>query len=277
MHAVNLELVPVSGSCRTIQMKRFNLNQLAIIALIFSASAFAAQPKSGTAPAPAATSAPVQKLVRIATLNGVEANREFQANVQLLQAQRQTAVELNTAMEKERDARKKAELKTQLAADPNEVPRLRVQQLNAELSRLNSQFSQLEKSLVPPEQMAPLLEQVLRRTGGVSVAQVQTLVPQALPEREAAEKTAGPATASAGGAASARAGGEAGQPALYRHGVELTLRGSYADLLQYVSNVERLPVRVYFGRAMLDAAKYPEVELRLTVYTLGIDKSWLAL
>jgi len=116
MHAVNLELVPVSGSCRTIQMKRFNLNQLAIIALIFSASAFAAQPKSGTAPAPAATSAPVQKLVRIATLNGVEANREFQANVQLLQAQRQTAVELNTAMEKERDARKKAELKTQLDA-----------------------------------------------------------------------------------------------------------------------------------------------------------------
>lgn len=173
--------------------------------------------------------------------------------------------------------RQMAELKTQLAADPNEVPRLRLQQLNAELSRLNSQFSQLEKSLVPPDQMAPLLEQVLRRTGGVSVAQVQTLVPQALPEREAAEKTAGPATASAGVAASAPAGGEAGQPALYRHGVELTLRGSYADLLQYVSNVERLPVRVYFGRAMLDAAKYPDVELRLTVYTLGIDKSWLAL
>jgi len=190
----------------------------------------------------------------------------------LAKTQRETArqrAELLTA------DKRASELKTQLAADPNEVPRLRLQQLNAELSRLNSQFSQLEKSLVPPDQMAPLLEQVLRRTGGVSVTHLQTLSPQALPERDLSEKTAGPATASPGAAAAA--GGEAGQPALYRHGVELTLRGSYADLLQYVSNVERLPVRVYFGRAMLDATKYPEVDLRLTVYTLGIDKSWLAL
>ena len=41
----------------------------------------------------------------VATLKTAEANREFQANVQLLQAQRQAAVEINSAMEKEKDAK----------------------------------------------------------------------------------------------------------------------------------------------------------------------------
>ena len=92
-------------------MKRINLNYLALSAAFLSASVFAAQPKSNAPATPPA--APAQKLVRIATLKGVEANREFQGNVQLLQAQRQAAVELNGAIEKETDKKKKEELKKQ--------------------------------------------------------------------------------------------------------------------------------------------------------------------
>jgi hypothetical protein len=67
------------------------------------------------APAPAAAPAPQQqKLIRVGTLKTVEQNQEFQSNVQLLQAQRQQAVELNAAMEKETNATKKKELKTKV-------------------------------------------------------------------------------------------------------------------------------------------------------------------
>jgi len=52
----------------------------------------------------------------MATINGVEANRQFQANVQLVQAQRQAAVELDAALKKEKDAKKKKELQTQFDA-----------------------------------------------------------------------------------------------------------------------------------------------------------------
>jgi hypothetical protein len=55
-----------------------------------------------------------QKLVRVSTLKTVEQNREFQANVNLVQQQRQAAIELNSAMEKATDAKKKAEFKQQL-------------------------------------------------------------------------------------------------------------------------------------------------------------------
>jgi IS30 family transposase len=93
-------------------MQRSSLRLLALSAFVLCASFLLAQTKSGTAtPAPAPQQ---QKLVKVAILNTVEANREFQANVQLLQGQRQAAVEMNAAMEKEKDAKKKQELKTQL-------------------------------------------------------------------------------------------------------------------------------------------------------------------
>ena len=90
-------------------MKRNLLSLLTLSAALVSAGYLLGQSPKGSAPAPAQ-----QKLVRIATLNSVEANREFQANVQLLQNQRQAAVELNAAMEKEKDAKKKKEIKTKL-------------------------------------------------------------------------------------------------------------------------------------------------------------------
>lgn len=67
-------------------------------------------------PAAKADAPKTQKLVQVSTLNTIEANREFQANVQLLQAQRQAAVELNTAIEREKDAAKQKELKVRLEA-----------------------------------------------------------------------------------------------------------------------------------------------------------------
>lgn len=89
------------------------MNRLTLIALsasLLTAGHLLAQNQpTATAPAPKQ-----QKLVKVATLNNAQANHEFQANVQLLQAQRQAAAELTAALEKEKDAKKKRELKTQL-------------------------------------------------------------------------------------------------------------------------------------------------------------------
>jgi hypothetical protein len=67
-------------------------------------------------PAAKADASKAQKLVQVSTLNTIEANREFQANVQLLQAQRQAAVELDTAIGREKDPAKQKELKSRLDA-----------------------------------------------------------------------------------------------------------------------------------------------------------------
>ncbi len=90
-------------------------NKLALLALVVSLPALSLQAADQKAaqPAPAAKQ---QKLLKVATLKTAEANREFQANVQLLQAQRQAAIQLNSEIEKETHAAKKKELKTQLDA-----------------------------------------------------------------------------------------------------------------------------------------------------------------
>jgi hypothetical protein len=95
----------------TTTMKRTTLTFLALGASLLTGGYLLGQSQSKSA-APA----PQMKLVRVATLKTVEANREFQANVQLLQNQRQAALELNAAIEKEKDSKKKAELKSQFDA-----------------------------------------------------------------------------------------------------------------------------------------------------------------
>lgn len=94
-------------------MKRNTLTLLALGASLVTGGIVIGQSQSKTA-APADASAKPQRLVRVATLNTVKANQEFQANVHLLQMQRQAAVELNTKIEQEKDAAKKKELKAQL-------------------------------------------------------------------------------------------------------------------------------------------------------------------
>lgn len=100
-------------------MKRHILTLLALGATLMTAGfAFGQAPKAGAAPAAAAAAATPtqQRVVRIGTLNGVKANQEFQSNVQLLQGQRQSAIEIDTNLKKETDSKKKKELQTQLDA-----------------------------------------------------------------------------------------------------------------------------------------------------------------
>jgi MSHA biogenesis protein MshJ len=66
-----------------------------------------------------------------------------------------------------------------------------------------------------------------------------------------------------------------GEQLLYKHGVEITVRGSYADLLQYLNTLEHLPTQMFWGVARLNVVEYPSAELKLTLYTLSLDKIWL--
>lgn len=93
-------------------MKRTTLTLLALGAAVFVANTtFAADEKPQQ---PAAQAPKEQKVVKVLTLNNAKAIQEFEANVQLVQAQRLAAEKLNTDMQSEKDVWKKAEMKKKL-------------------------------------------------------------------------------------------------------------------------------------------------------------------
>ena len=66
-----------------------------------------------------------------------------------------------------------------------------------------------------------------------------------------------------------------GSGQIYRHGVEIAVSGSYLDLLAYLKDLEKLPNQLYWGKLELSAAAYPQVTLKLSVYTLSLNLAWL--
>ncbi|MDH4392955.1 MAG: hypothetical protein QE285_16230 [Aquabacterium sp.] len=127
-----------------------------------------------------------------------------------------------------------------------------------------------EDSLVGPERMRDLLEQLLARHGDVRLRALRSLGRSDL----LAPGQAATPGANAAQGASAAPGSEA-TGGLYRHGVELVLEGGYADLLGYLQAMEALPQRVLWGAVSLKVEQHPRSVLTLRVYTLSRDRAWL--
>ncbi|MCS0614866.1 type II secretion system protein M [Massilia kyonggiensis] len=161
--------------------------------------------------------------------------------------------------------------------DPNEALRKRLGEVRAETARTSDELRTMQKGLVPPERIAPLLESILRANGRLKLVSLKTLPVTTLTDG-AAPAPAAPAPAPANGTPAAPPPVVAKSPdLLYRHGVELTVRGSYLDMVDYMQALETLPTQLFWGKAQLEADEYPNVRLTLTLYTLSLDPKWMKL
>ena len=147
------------------------------------------------------------------------------------------------------------------AHDPDRADRERLENLKAQLSELDKRISAEERKFTAPAQMRAVVEGLLGRSRGVALVELKTLAAGTINEAKP------PAPAKPGAKP---------ERLIYRHGVELTVTGSYLDLLAYMRDLERLPTQLYWGGLELDAAAYPKIAMKLTVYTLSLDRTWLS-
>lgn len=168
--------------------------------------------------------------------------------------------------------------------DPDAPSRARLNVMQQEMAQLGGQLLALEHGLVPPERMGPLLEGILRANGRLKLVSMRTLPAESLAGPGVAAPSipsapaafAIPATpAGASGIAAAPTSGDA--PLLYRHGVEVTVRGNYLDMVGYMSALDAMPTRMFWGSAQLDVETYPTARLTLTLHTLSLDRQWMKL
>ena len=110
----------------------------------------------------------------------------------------------------------------------------------------------------------------MTRDGRLQLVSLKTLPPVLLSESPAGDQKTEPDAAKTPAQKP-----EAGTQAVYRHAVELVVAGSYADIAAYMSQLEQLPWQLFWANAQLSVDKHPTNTLRLTLFTLSFDKSWL--
>lgn len=159
--------------------------------------------------------------------------------------------------------------------DPAAALRRQFDTLTSELAVIDRDMVQLRHGLVDPQEMGGLIESMLASHRGLQLIGLRSLPVMSVAELMPAAAGAASAPAAAATAQGAPAG--SARPGwLYRHGVEISVQGSYIDVQAYLAALERLPRRVYWGELKLDARAWPANVVTVTLYTISMEKTWWA-
>ena len=129
-------------------------------------------------------------------------------------------------------------------------------ELRKQIADIDGKLQGLQKQLVPPEQVASLLEGVLTTRARAGAGQPAQAPGAAFPDQRARPR--GQRRSQGKGDSKGEAPGDR---SIYQHSFEIEIEGSYAELHGYLTRLEKLPWQLFWGRAMLDAAKHPRLKL----------------
>ncbi len=134
----------------------------------------------------------------------------------------------------------------------------RLEKRKLELAALDRELAARRSELVPPERMAKMLYEIVKRNPDIELVSLRSLPATGLTQ-----------------SLTAILGSAPGGVGMYRHGIEIAVSGSYLKMLNYVGQLERLPAKIMWGNMELQAGAYPVVTLKITLYTLSPEKTWL--
>ena len=158
--------------------------------------------------------------------------------------------------------------------DPNVAASAELSSLKSQLAKQAERLAVMENSLVPPHQMASLLEAVIGGQSGLRLVSLKTLPVASALEKPAKDSGAAaqavPAPVAPGAAAPAKVA-----DGLFKHGVEIKLEGSYQELTAYLERLELAKPKLLWSSVSLSAEDHPRLVLTLTVYSLSLERAWL--
>jgi MSHA biogenesis protein MshJ len=157
-------------------------------------------------------------------------------------------------------------------ADPDAANQARREVIQRQITEIDEALKDMQRSLVPAQNMKAVLQEVLARNPRLRLVALRTLPVAPLVEKS--DKAEQPKVAAAP-AAKPQDKPATGTGGVFKHGAEIMLEGSYADLHDYLVRLEKQSWRMFWARASLNAADYPRLTLTITLYTLSLDKAWL--
>lgn len=164
------------------------------------------------------------------------------------------------------------------AGDPNLQDRIRLERIRQQVQQMRQALQSTQNGLVAPERIVPMLQQLLKQQASLRLVSLATLPSGAMGQGgHVASKAASASAAAPAGQSPADAEAAQAPAVLYRHGVEIVLRGNYLDMVNYMDAVEAMPSHVFWGKLNMQVEQYPNATLSLTLYTLSLDEKWIAL
>jgi MSHA biogenesis protein MshJ len=174
-----------------------------------------------------------------------------------LEAQQKRALERIGSLQKEIaafDEQTQAILRRQ-SEDPDADNRRLQTQMTAQIAALDGQIAGAVQGLIAPQQMAQILEEVIRRQASLKLLRIQSLAARPLIEPVAGETAV-----------------EAG---IWRHGVRLEFEGDYQGALAYLHALQGLPWTLYWDELEIAMDQYPRARITIVVHTLSLNEGWI--
>ena len=131
---------------------------------------------------------------------------------------------------------------------------------SAERDNLRLQVAQAESRLGPALNEAHLgevLRSLIAARSDLTLVSLKTLTAEEIYKAPAAP------------AGAPRSATPQRQQSLYKHGVEVVVKGEYPALTSYLQSLQRNPNRLFWSRVKFDVLSYPQATLMLTIYTVS--------
>ena len=154
-----------------------------------------------------------------------------------------------------------------LEQDPNVNTVKQIAQLETKLANIDKQLVLLTTDLISPSQMREALLKLLKLEPGVSLLSFELIGAKPLLDL-AAEKAdtetniAAPTSEQLG-------------LNLYKHGIKIKLSGKYFQLRNYLRQLEQLSWKFFWKDFNFEVKEYPQGEVDITIYSLGLKKEFI--
>lgn len=146
----------------------------------------------------------------------------------------------------------RAELRRQLGEDGGDGM---VGRLRGQIERVDAELAERTLRVISPRQMVTVLRDVLDDASGLSLMALRNL---------GSEPVLQPA------------GDEGdGTPRVFRHRVEVVVRGDYFALLAYLERLEGLEWQFQWDALAIETVDYPQAEATLSLSTLSLAEDWV--
>ncbi|MCE9641814.1 MAG: type II secretion system protein M [Betaproteobacteria bacterium] len=161
----------------------------------------------------------------------------------------------------------------QRLANPDAANLVRRDNVRQQIAEIDERLKDMERSLVPAQRMNGLLQEMLARNPRLQLVGIRTLPVAPLVARS--EKAVTPAAPAGAAAPTPTEKSSMGEGGVFKHGVEITVRGTYAEMHDYLVRLEKSPWRMFWSRTKVETQEYPYLVMTVTIYTLSLDKAWL--